>query len=74
MEGKITDQFNLLEELKANIVKIDVKKTKLEQDIEQIMNNLWEEYELTPNTATDYKKVENVQTTQKSVLLCTAYP
>ncbi|MBR2744511.1 MAG: chromosome segregation protein SMC [Clostridia bacterium] len=67
MEGKITDQFNLLEELKANIVKIDVKKTKLEQDIEQIMNNLWDEYELTPNTATDYKKVENVQTTQKSV-------
>ena len=28
---------------------------------------MWEEYELTPNNATDYKKVENVQTTQKEV-------
>ncbi len=64
---KITDQFNLLEDLKGNLVKIDVKKTKLEQDIDLVVNNLWEEYELTPNNATDYKKVENVQTTQKEV-------
>ena len=63
----ITDQFNLLEDLKGNLVKIDVKKTKLEQDIDLVVNNLWEEYELTPNNATDYKKVENVQTTQKEV-------
>lgn len=67
LETSITDQFNLLEDLKGNIVKIDVKKTKFEQDIEIIVNNLWEEYELTPNTTTDYKKVENVQNTQKEV-------
>ena len=67
IEKDITDQFNLLEDLKGNLVKIDVKKTKLEQDIDLVVNNLWEEYELTPNNATDYKKVENVQTTQKEV-------
>ena len=67
IEKSITDQFNLLEDLKGNIVKIDVKKTKLEQDIDLVVNNLWEEYELTPNNATDYKKVENVQVTQKDV-------
>ncbi len=67
IEKDITDQFNLLEDLKGNLVKIDVKKTKLEQDIDLVVNNLWEEYELTPNNATDYKKVENVQTTQKDV-------
>lgn len=67
IEEDITDQFNLLEDLKGNLVKIDVKKTKLEQDIDLVVNNLWEEYELTPNNATDYKKVENVQTTQKEV-------
>lgn len=67
IEKDITDQFNLLEDLKGNLVKIDVKKIKLEQDIDLVVNNLWEEYELTPNNATDYKKVENVQTTQKEV-------
>ena len=67
LEVSITDQFNLLEDLKGNIVKIDVKKTKFEQDIEVIVNNLWEEYELTPNTTTNYKKVDNVQNTQKEV-------
>ena len=67
IEKDITDQFNLLEDLKGNLVKIDVKKTKLEQDIDLVVNNLWEESELTPNNATDYKKVENVQTTQKEV-------
>lgn len=67
IEKDITDQFNLLEDLKGNLVKIDVKKTKLEQDIDLVVNNLWEEYELTPNNATDHKKVENVQTTQKEV-------
>ena len=67
IEKDITDQFNLLEDLKGNLVKIDVKKTKLEQDIEIVVNNLWDEYELTPNNATEYKKVENVQATQKEV-------
>ena len=67
IEISITEQFNLLEDIKGNLVKIDVKKTKIEQDIELVVNNLWEEYELTPNTATDYKKVENVQNTQKEV-------
>lgn len=67
VEKDITDQFNLLEDLKGNLVKIDVKKTKLEQDIDTVVNNLWEEYELTPNNVTEYKKVENVQNTQKEV-------
>ncbi len=67
VEVDITNQFNLIEDLKANIVKIDVKKTKIEQDIESVVNNLWQEYELTPNTTVAYKKVENVQNTQKEV-------
>ena len=67
VEKEITDQFSLLEDLKENIVKTDVKKTKIEQDIELVINNLWEEYELTPNNVKDYRKVENVQKTQKEV-------
>ena len=60
-------QFEILEELKAQIVKLDVKKTKIEQDIEDVINKLWDEYELTPNTVEGYQKPENVQATSKKV-------
>ncbi len=66
-EEEITSKFNIIEDLKAQIVKIDVKKTKLEEDINTIINKMWEEYELTPNNAGEYKKPENVANTQKQV-------
>ena len=66
-EEEITSKFKTIEDLKAQIVKIDVKKTKLEEDISNIVNKMWEEYELTPNNVKDYKKPENVSLTQKKV-------
>lgn len=66
-EEEITKKFNIIEDLKAQIVKIDVKKTKLEEDINSIIDKMWEEYELTPNTVGEYKKPDNVTLTQKQV-------
>ena len=66
-ENEINSQFHTIEDLKEQIVKIDVKKTKVEQDLEQVVNNLWEEYELTPNGVQNYKKPENIAQTQKEV-------
>ena len=66
-EELINQKFSLIEELKSQIVKVDVKKTKLEEDIQQIINKMWEEYELTPNNVGEYKRPENVATTQKRV-------
>ncbi len=66
-EEEITAKFKIIEDLKAQIVKIDVKKTKLEEDINTIINKMWEEYELTPNNVKDYQKPENVALTQKKV-------
>ncbi len=66
-EEEISNKFNIIEDLKAQIVKIDVKKTKTEEDINSIINKMWEEYELTPNTVGEYKKPENVALTQKKV-------
>ena len=66
-EEEINHKFKTIEELKAQIVKIDVRKTKLEEDIQNIINKMWEEYELTPNTVTEYQKPENVALTQKKV-------
>ena len=66
-EKDYESQFETIEGLKEQIIKIDVKKEKLEQDIESIVNKLWEEYELTPNNATEYKKPDNVQQATKQV-------
>ena len=67
-EDEITDRFKTIEDLKAQIVKIDVKKTKLEDDINDIINKMWEEYEITPNTIKEeYKKLDNIALTQKKV-------
>ena len=54
-ETSIGEQFNIIEDLKGQLVKLDVRKTKLEQDLEQVVNNLWIEYELTPNNATEFQ-------------------
>ena len=66
-ENETTEKFKIIEDLKAQIVKIDVKKTKHEDEINVIINKMWEEYELTPNSVQDYKKPENVALTQKNV-------
>ena len=66
-EEEQTVQFKLLEDLKGQIVKLDVKKTKTEEDLNEVINKMWDEYELTPNVVKDYKKPENVANTQKRV-------
>ncbi len=66
-EEEINNKLKIIEDLKSQIVKIDVKKNKLEEDINEIINKMWEEYELTPNNVVDYRKPENVQLTQKKV-------
>ena len=66
-EEEINTKFHIIEDLKGQLVKIDVRKTKIEDDINTIINKMWEEYELTPNAVTDYKKPDNVQQTQRKV-------
>ena len=67
-EEEITNQFRIIEDLKAQITKQEVKKSKIEYDLEQIINKMWEDYELTPNNVgEEYKKPENVAETTKQV-------
>ena len=66
-ENEIQSQFSTLESLKEQIIKLDVKKTKLEQDLQQVVESLWNEYELTPNSTEEYQKPNNVSTAQKQV-------
>jgi len=66
-EKKVTSQFEVLEDLKEQIVKTEVKKTKMEQDLEEEINELWEEYELTPSQITEVERPENLAKAQKEV-------
>ena len=68
LENDITSQFNIIEDLKAQITKQEVKKSKIEYELEQIVNKMWEDYEITPNNLEkEYKKPENVAETSKKV-------
>ena len=66
-EEQITAKFEIIENIKSQLVKIDVKKNKTEEDINSIINKMWEEYELTPNNIGEWKRPENVAMTQKKV-------
>lgn len=66
-EEEILSQFETIENLKSQISKLDVKKSKLEVELEQIINKMWEDYELTPNNAVGYEKPTNISQTTKKV-------
>ena len=66
-EEEITQKFGTIEELKAELVKREVKKAKVQEDIDGIINKMWEEYELTPSAVKEYEKPQNVASTQKRV-------
>lgn len=67
VEKEITSQFDKISQVKAEIIKIDSKSENIKQDITDITNELWENYELTPNTAKDYEVTQNVKETKKKV-------
>lgn len=58
IDEKVESQFKTIEILKDQINKLDVRKNKIETDIENIQNKMWEDYEITPNNASNYAKVE----------------
>ena len=66
-EDEQTEEFRIIEDLKSQVTKLEVRKSKIEEDITEIINKMWEEYELTPNQAGDFPKPENVQLSQRKV-------
>ena len=67
IEKEIEEQFGRLQDLKEQLVKIDLKKNKTSQDLEDVINRMWEEYELTPNNAEGFVKTTDPAKTQKEV-------
>ena len=66
-EDEQVNVYKVVEDLKSQLVKMEVKKTKIEEDVKEQIDKLWEEYELTPNATEEFPKPENVSATQKRV-------
>ena len=66
-EENFADQMEKIDGLKEQVNKCDVKKSKFEVELEQIIAKMWEEYEITPNDPGEYTEPKNVAEVQKQV-------
>ena len=66
-ETEIEEKYRIIEEIKNQTNKLEVKKSKIDVELEQIINKMWEDYEITPNTAGEYKKPNDIAETTKNV-------
>jgi chromosome segregation protein len=66
-EKEEVEEFKIIEDLKAQIVKLDVRKTKIDDELNEVISKLWTEYELTPNSCEDYEKPANIAITTRRV-------
>ena len=68
VEDEITSQFETIQKVKEGLIKVDSKRQALSQDLNELINDLWNDYEITPNNAMEnYSKAENVTETTKQV-------
>ena len=66
-EKEEVDEFKVIEDLKGQIVKIEIKKSKIDDDLNETITSLWNEYELTPNSVEGYEKPANIAITTRRV-------
>lgn len=68
LEKNIAKQFETIQTVKEGLVKVEAKQTAVNQDVEDTVNDLWNDYEITPNNAKEnFEKPKNIAETQKNV-------
>ncbi len=67
LEKEIEEQNKKQEEIKNQISKLEIKKSKFDFERNEIINKMWEEYELTPNNIEEVPTIENPLEVQKQV-------
>ncbi len=66
-ENEILSQMKKIEDIKNQLSKCEVRKSKNEYELEQVVSKMWEEYELTPGNPGEYKKPENIKAVEREV-------
>ena len=67
IEYEIEHEYGTINDLREQLVKMETKKQKLEEELESLINRLWDEYEITPNTAGEYERPSNIAEATKTV-------
>lgn len=67
IEKEIEEQNGRLEDVKTQLSKLELKKSKIEFELDQVVNKMWEEYEVTPNSVVNIEKIKNPAEVQKQV-------
>ena len=67
LEIEVEDKQNIINDVKSQLSKIEIRKSKFELELEQTINKMWEEYEITPNNVKDIEKAQNPAEISKKV-------
>ena len=67
LENEIESQMQRQEDIKSQLAKLELKKSKIDLEQNQIINKMWEEYELTPNNVGEVPTIENPAEVQRRV-------
>ncbi|MGI6777734.1 MAG: chromosome segregation protein SMC [Acetivibrionales bacterium] len=75
VEEELNETTELISEINKNILliqedynRIEVRRTKVEADMEAVQNRMWDEYELTYTNALEYKKdIGSISQAQKNI-------
>ena len=67
IEKELQEQTSKVEDINNQISKLDLRKSKVELELNQIINNMWNEYELTPNNVGEIEKTTSPKETENRV-------
>ena len=67
LEKTIEKQFEIIRDIKEQIVKIGMKETNINEAITTLINELWIEYEITPNNAKQFERPTNIKKVEEDV-------
>ncbi|MGE5474899.1 MAG: chromosome segregation protein SMC [Ignavibacteriales bacterium] len=68
LEDAVIEKLKTIENLKEENSRLEIRKTKIEMDMEALQNRMWEEYEITVSNALEYKKeIGGIGSAQKEI-------
>ena len=68
IEDAVIEKLKIIENLKEENSRFEIKKAKIEMDKEALQNRMWEEYEITLSNALEYKKdIGGIGSAQKEI-------
>ncbi|MGE5329920.1 MAG: chromosome segregation protein SMC [Deltaproteobacteria bacterium] len=68
LEDFVIEKLKVIENLKEESSRFEIKKTKIEMDLEALQNRMWEEYEITLGNSLEYKRdISGVGSAQKEI-------